>query len=121
MNWGSLCLAMLVLVLPWDLCEVVSTQAHWAFEDDVPEMLKEMTTDAHLRRKVIFEKDMEDHKKNPKWLTKEMKKKRKYVKSIYVEEHKYEEVKGYGDRSQSVQLGCMNCIVACNVWKTIFL
>lgn len=103
----------------WGTYEVVSTQAHWAFQDDVPAMLKELTVDAHKRRQVIFENDLLDHKKDPKWLASKMAKKRSHIKSIYVEEHKYTDVKWGMAIDLNQCNGCMDCIVACNAENNI--
>jgi len=113
-SWGSWAFGGAQVKKFWGTYELVSTQEHWAFDEDVPEMLKKLTKDAHLRRKIIHEATLPYHKKDNNWLKDYNEKKRHHLESIYVEEHEYNGVKWGMAIDLNKCTGCMECVVACN-------
>ena len=103
----------------WGSYDIVSTQEHGGFNIGASPMLAKLTKDAHLRRGIVHQSTVHDYKANPSFVSSKMKDKRKHVKSLYTEEHKYAGMKWGMAIDLNRCTGCNECIVACSAENNV--
>lgn len=99
--------------------DVISTQEHFSFKEDIPDILKSRMKDAHLRRDIIQEGTLDGYLEDEKFLVDKQANKRKHLFSLYEEEHKYNGVKWGMAIDLNKCTGCNECVVACNAENNI--
>ncbi len=94
--------------------DLASVQDHHPIELTGPEAFTSKIQDAHLRRQIIQENTLHNHREDPHWLAEINRHKEKHVFSIYEEEQKYTGIKWAMSIDLNKCNGCGTCVVACS-------